>query len=602
MPPRLKSKLRPVSVDELEAEFAGRFPPDGSLEGLGDAWRRVRSVLSSALNNLKRAPMAEGGTSGMSELVCLLGAGAVSSGPKSLSTTAVDEAFAGGQVLHLSPSSPTHTTLMLDLADFTARYTSLGGEYAQAMRLPWCGVLGVLVGIVRLESDFFELLDDEMGDVASSVVVTPEAVSRLRTFFAKASEITANCCSNASETRSDWVLLPVRNAPSDANDDFCGASGSSVLSDEQESKLKVQVGFPPFALAETAARVWGGSTFLSLMWFDLLTSKKRPPPPHQSGSGDGCRRRNQADLSDETGKLELLELGCGCAMPSCSLVRILYDLLGPVHGDGESAIYPSQFALDTLDCGTASGILPPHVTITVSDWQQVIVTQALQNAKKNWKAPAEIPAARMLTGSVEHIQVHGRCDEGDEGGDTRNDAFLVAPLLTIRGEVIDFFEINSPAGRYSSLPSRCDEKVTTDCPTSRPRTYDLIYGSDIVYDFKIGAEVATALKKLLRPPGSGCHPTQEDQPNGDIRSRLENLLANVFRSVLTPLPDTKGGVALICCEGHRDGMRLFHQQVLDAGLRVLLHSEDGEKDILKQFALPPNTTETTCVVYLLGHA
>eukprot|EP00658_Telonema_sp_P-2_P005684 TRINITY_DN12146_c0_g1_i1.p1 TRINITY_DN12146_c0_g1~~TRINITY_DN12146_c0_g1_i1.p1 ORF type:complete len:181 (+),score=38.97 TRINITY_DN12146_c0_g1_i1:80-544(+) len=123
-------------------------------------------------------------------------------------------------------------------------------------------------------------------------------------------------------------------------DSHSNALGSSDIGD---AGLRVQVGFPPFALAETAARVWGGSIAISLLWYDLLTSPttrivddaashnhhilprsdstmssaKRSP----QGLSTGKRRNSQTMVPSR--RLEFLELGCGCALPSCAMAKIL---------------------------------------------------------------------------------------------------------------------------------------------------------------------------------------------------------------------------------------------------------------------------------------
>jgi hypothetical protein len=783
-----------VSIDELEAEFCSRFPPDGSLELLGESWKRVQSILTKSLKELQHTLKIREETDDYNgalnhphhhhlhhlthlnngnhhhtsvasvvdveeigpatvELFLLLGV----TTPSGLAAAGGDRGMDGmmftpGAAPHsspnflsvlpdpasillastppnqrssppLSPSDPHHAgttsttmdggilpssiplvpaTNVLDLVDFTARYTSLGGEYSQSMSLPWCGVLSTLVSLVQLEADFLEGDgDDESGDNSdddSSVVddyeqgiaasmrhhspmgdksvqstdlieqqltstqrhndasssnnnkdtgvksLLPfEAVSKLTTFFAKVSEVMANCCSNASETRSDWALLPVRNHPVlPHHHDTANAApplikSSSTLTESSDAGLRVQVGFPPFALAETAARVWGGSIAVSLLWYDLLTTATPASPPAATvgydtlprtdsmssakrspkGTSSGKRRISQMVPSR---RLEFLELGCGCALPSCTMAKILLHHLHSKGDCTDEVGEPSRISEALINSSAT-------VNLTVSDWQQVIVTQAIQNIKKNWSATAVLnPLQAAINLSV-----------------------LTAPRLSVEGQVLDFFAINSPIGPYSDHPNAGITPPPNTSALPPPCVYDLIFGSDIVYDFKIGAEVATSLKHLLRKPSNTTTPfilstntaSADDDTATQKRRILGELLIQVFiagsssrRAGLTAdaapttlgaannnhsngddatttvaatsssavVPDNLGGIALVCCERHRDGMLLFREQAERVGLQVLLHTDDAEADLLQQFAFPTTTTETSCAVYVVAHA
>ena len=789
-----KSKLRPVSIDELEAEFCSRFPPDGSLELLGESWKRVQSILTKSLKELQHTLKlreetddyndalshphhhhhhhnnngnnhhhhhhhthassvvdveeigpatvelflllgvttpsglaAAGGDRGMDGMMFTPGAAPDSSpnflsvlpDPASILLASTPPNQRTSSSPTLSPSEHPHhhaatttnmdggivpssiplvpATNVLDLVDFTARYTSLGGEYSQSMRLPWCGVLSTLISLVQLEADFLEgddaiesedendeeiisgdgevgmmggksvqsadpidqqltstqrhsadatntsnnTTDNNNNNTGVKSLLPSEAVSKLTTFFAKVSEVMANCCSNASETRSDWALLPVRNHHIDTPDTSSTTtiaappplqSSSDRRGGGSDAGLRVQVGFPPFALAETAARVWGGSIAVSLLWYDLLTS---PPtdPINDEGvllprtdsilkspkGGSGGKRRNSQMVASR--RLEFLELGCGCALPSCTMTKILLHHLHP-NGDCTDQVgEPSSISEALIKSGAT-------VNLTVSDWQQVIVTQAVQNVKKNWSATAVLnPHQAAINLSV-----------------------LTAPRLSVEGQVLDFFAINSPTGPYSENPNAGITPPPNTAAPPPPCVYDLIFGSDIVYDFKIGAEVATSLKHLLRKPSDTATPflhlllgTQHTN-NTDICKRrlLGELLTQVVTAgsscirskqavegsaallmgvsahnggggggddgtsststTTTVVPDNLGGIALVCCERHRDGMLLFREQVERAGLQVLLHTENVEADLLQQFAFPSTTTETSCALYVIAHA
>ncbi|KAH9601248.1 Lysine methyltransferase [Trypanosoma melophagium] len=101
----------------------------------------------------------------------------------------------------------------------------------------------------------------------------------------------------------------------------------------------------------------------------------------------------------------------------------------------------------------------------------------------------------------------------------------------------------------------------SDIPAEISQQYDVVLGSDIVYDHDIAALVAPALLQLLRP----------------------------------------GGVAFICCERHRDGMVSFVDNIrtrMEDSLEVLANHADVQTE-LQQLNMIPGLTTTACSLVIL---
>ncbi|RNF08797.1 hypothetical protein TraAM80_02539, partial [Trypanosoma rangeli] len=91
--------------------------------------------------------------------------------------------------------------------------------------------------------------------------------------------------------------------------------------------------------------------------------------------------------------------------------------------------------------------------------------------------------------------------------------------------------------------------------------YDLVLGSDIVYDHTIASHVAPALARLLRT----------------------------------------GGMAFLCCERHRDGMVSFVdiiQAKMAGSLEVVATHADAQA-LLQQLQMIPGLTSTACSLVVL---
>ncbi|KPI84750.1 hypothetical protein ABL78_6195 [Leptomonas seymouri] len=98
----------------------------------------------------------------------------------------------------------------------------------------------------------------------------------------------------------------------------------------------------------------------------------------------------------------------------------------------------------------------------------------------------------------------------------------------------------------------------SDIPPELCGVYDIVVASDVVYDHAIAAHVAPALDALLSP----------------------------------------GGIALLCCEAHRDGMSYFTQRIRSgqpnaSHLRVTEDVRDVQA-VLSRLEMLPSLTSSTC--------
>lgn len=125
------------------------------------------------------------------------------------------------------------------------------------------------------------------------------------------------------------------------------------------------------------------------------------------------------------------------------------------------------------------------------------------------------------------------------GGDGAQDtAALSPPSLVVNSFCLDF--------------SRVDEDPAL------VGAYDVVLASDVVYDFTIARFVAPALEALLRP----------------------------------------GGVAILCCEAHRDGMAAFTAAIRgDAASRLeVVEEEPDVRRLLRVLELPEGLTVSQCTI------
>lgn len=148
-------------------------------------------------------------------------------------------------------------------------------------------------------------------------------------------------------------------------------------------------------------------------------------------------------------------------------------------------------------------------------------------------AVAEVCRAATVGGALPHVTVVSSPEEAGHAS-SEGKGFVFVP------RVLDFASI----------------------PTALYGQFDLILGSDIVYDFAIAACVAPALEKLMKP----------------------------------------SGMALLCCEAHRDGMPQFLDAVRAKTHVTTLEVVEEVADVnrlLSVWQLPPGVTESSCSLMIL---
>ncbi|RNF18218.1 uncharacterized protein Tco025E_04567 [Trypanosoma conorhini] len=126
-------------------------------------------------------------------------------------------------------------------------------------------------------------------------------------------------------------------------------------------------------------------------------------------------------------------------------------------------------------------------------------------------------------------------------------------------ELAALFEATEEVGRGAAVRAFCLDFASI--PEAMCGQYDLVLGSDIVYDHTIASHVAPALVRLLRA----------------------------------------GGMAFLCCERHRDGMFSFVdtiQATMAGSLEVVANHADAQA-VLRQLQMIPGLTSTTCSLVVL---
>lgn len=146
---------------------------------------------------------------------------------------------------------------------------------------------------------------------------------------------------------------------------------------------------------------------------------------------------------------------------------------------------------------------------------------------------------RTRNGAALAAMVVAKEEEEESTGKALNtdaSCVYVSPDFTVRPFILDF----------------------SDIPDELNAAYDVVVASDVVYDHAIAAHVAPALEKLLKP----------------------------------------GGVALLCCEAHRDGMSYFTDRIRvgqssASHLRVVEKVRDVQT-VLAQLQMLCSLTASTC--------
>lgn len=115
---------------------------------------------------------------------------------------------------------------------------------------------------------------------------------------------------------------------------------------------------------------------------------------------------------------------------------------------------------------------------------------------------------------------------------------------------------------------------------------DLLLATDIVYDMAIGRAGVLTMAKMLNPSDKAEGTSLQFSSLDEVLESWRN------RSIIS------GGIAILCCESHRDAMPCLPAFLSEAGLTVLWHTKDIQSD-LRYYTLPKGTTTSRCELYVL---
>jgi hypothetical protein len=251
--------------------------------------------------------------------------------------------------------------------------------------------------------------------------------------------------------------------------------------------LDVVIGFADYSTGETGGRLWAGAVVLSA-WFheqQILDEWL-----------DMSRRHHRPTM--------VCEIGCGPALVSAALCT-------DFHRRDDFTAKAATTAVDTCS-----------IQLVVTDVSPHVVAEATKTIRDRNGCPSSMTKQRRP-------HKNNSADENDccrqKQRERENEE---PPPLHLKWmcEVLDFSEISADlAGQF-----------------------DVVYGSDIVYDFTIASFVPAALIKLLRP-GTG--------------------------------------VAYLCCETHRDAMKTFVSTVQETYAdRLVVDMNESPQVQLRQHILP----------------
>jgi len=365
--------------------------------------------------------------------------------------------------------------------------------------------------------------------------------------LAKASEALSNCGTGVTRRSADCVL-----------EVLLGSTGAMTrLAEEQQqqlsdmntmSTLAVYFGFADYAACETGAMLWAGAVALSLYLIENYQRWVRLPgaplgPLTAADRAPNCASSPEATQTDSCARQlcsggrgqRILELGCGPALVSLTVALYGSRVASCSHHclhecTGQASLQPSEGA--SFSPTAESHTLESPCELDISDIAPCVVREARRSVLLR-NGPL---LARMLRAGDEEV-------EEEEGHDALRSAV-------------------TPPSPTAPFQIRCFCLDFSDIPSSLRGRYDLVVGSDIVYDYDIAAHVAPALEVLL------C----------------------------------AGGVALICCEAHRDGMQYFADHIRCQQSTSALEVVEEAKDItevLTRLRMPPHLTASTCQLLVI---
>ncbi|CUF09817.1 Hypothetical protein, putative [Bodo saltans] len=271
-----------------------------------------------------------------------------------------------------------------------------------------------------------------------------------------------------------------------------GDMASSTPSDT----IEVVVGFADYSTSETGGRLWAGAVVLAA-WF------------HEQRIWESWCSISSSSSRLYQRPLRVCEIGCGPALVSASLCAQFC----------RTAAVENEHSL-TTDASDISRAATIHLLVT--DVSPAAVTEADKTIRhRNGCSP----------NMIRRINKPTHRDDGNDSGDVNN--------IDCGG---------SARTTTSTLEWSCDVLDFSTIPKHLEGQFDIVFGSDVVYDFTIAAFVPKALIELLRP-GTG--------------------------------------VAYLCCESQRDAMKDFVPTIQSTFSKYLVvEINEAPQVVLKHYCLP----------------
>lgn len=113
-----------------------------------------------------------------------------------------------------------------------------------------------------------------------------------------------------------------------------------------------------------------------------------------------------------------------------------------------------------------------------------------------------------------------------------------------------------------------DIAAIDSAPPPCAHSVDILYASDLIYDFSLTPLAARAIASMLRRPQRRA---SADLPQWTVDAALRaltSLHAAAGESLVRELADARGGVALLCCMEGRDSHAVLRDDLVRAGLTI----------------------------------
>lgn len=323
---------------------------------------------------------------------------------------------------------------------------------------------------------------------------------------------------------------------------------SSFPSDSGDEKgiLSVTFGFADYADCETAADLWGGSMSLSLFlmeqWKTLVVDfhksvhERRKRTLRCDPLSMACSSLTDSSNLGLTHRIfRVLELGCGTGLVSLVFVKRLVH-----HIQHQCKLYHEEDKFE--------GIIEVHVTDLCSSAVDQVYRSFVEKNGNNYESVV------FKTYTAEQVS-RGEVPIGSDASTKRKSE---SAAVEVHLYPLDMCHV----------------------PNYLHQNFDLILAGDIIYDYQTVPHVYPSLTRLLAAGSPLSCSVTEPSESGNEQS-------------------FSGGVAILCCESHRDGMRDFvavrnEQEKLQA----ISYIEDV-RVALNHFSLLEELCSTMCSVLML---